>query len=267
MEVFVVTVKKVLILARSIGTSESLFFNRTDSEYSTAVMARDVDAVAEGIEKSGFEAVVYAPKSAESTEFYTYYGKFVKKAKVLLDENALRDALPEVCAAILLGVPAKAGTLHAFMDGTYSSDWLDYYIDGRRCGEIAVYNAVLNCNGVSVVEVIGDKAVCDEAKEEIGDITTVVTKTAESRFFAKAVAAPDILRKTMTDATENALKNIPETDKPRRNYEVEIEFMREDYLEDFLFMKNVTGFRRVGARRLKKIVDKPYSFKEFFGVL
>lgn len=48
---------------------------------------------------------------------------------------------------------------------------------------------------------------------------------------------------------------------------VEIEFMREDGLEDFLYVRSTCGFVRTGARRLQKRIDATKSLTEFLGVL
>ncbi len=267
MEVAVVTVKKILIIARNAGSGELTYYNRIDSEFSEMAMAQDADAIAEGILQSGYIPVVYAPRATYGKDYYAHYARFVKKATVLYTAGDLATELPEISAAVLSGVPAKAGTCNAFMDETFAPRFRDYYIGGKAVGEIGIYKTFLAMNGIKIIGFMGDKAACDEAKAELKNVFTVVTKTATSRFCANAKLTADEVRQKATSETKTALtdftagkfSNLAEAN-------VGIEFMREDDLEDFLFVNDGCGFVRTGARRIGKTVKRTRNLCDFTGI-
>lgn len=267
MEVVVAAVKKILIIARNAGASELTMFNRIDSEFSEQAMARDVSALASGINEAGFKAVVYAPGATYDKEYYAHYSRFVENAEILYDEDMLEAVLPEVAAAILAGVPAKAGTENAFMDSTFAPRWRDCYIDGARSGEVGLYRTFLAGKRIPIIGVVGDEAVTREAREEIPDAFVVVTKTAKTRFYATETEPAGELRAKMTTAAAEACASLGKVKIPEpKEIREEIEFMREDDLEDFTFINRNGGFERTGARRLAKTVRVGARLSDFTGV-
>lgn len=266
MEVVAVTVKKILIIARNAGSGELTYYNRIDSEFSEMAMARDADAIAEGILQSGYTPVVYAPRATYDKNYYAHYARFIKKATVLYTAGDLATELPEISAAVLSGVPAKAGTSNAFMDETFAPRFRDYYIDGKTVGEIGIYKTFLAMNGIKIIGFMGDKAACEEANAELGNVFTVVTKTATSRFCANAKLTADEIRQKATSETKTALADFTAEKfvKPAAA-NVGIEFMREDDLEDFLFVNDGCGFIRTGARRVAKTVKNTRNLPDFTG--
>lgn len=259
--------KKILIIARNAGSGELTYYNRIDSEFSEMAMARDADAIAEGILQSGYIPVVYAPRATYGKDYYAHYARFIKKATVLYTAGDLATELPEISAAVLSGVPAKAGTGNAFMDETFAPRFYDYYIDGKTVGEIGIYKTFLAMNGIKIIGFMGDKAACDEANAELGNVFTVETKSAPSRFCANVVMSADEIRKKATSETKSALADFTAEKfvKPAA-VNVVIEFMREDDLEDFLFVNDGCGFVRTGARRVEKTVKSTRNLCDFTGI-
>lgn len=259
--------KKILIIARNAGSGELTYYNRIDSEFSEMAMARDADAIAEGILQSGYIPVVYAPRATYGKDYYAHYARFIKKATVLYTAGDLATELPEISAAVLSGVPAKAGTGNAFMDETFAPRFYDYYIDGKTVGEIGIYKTFLAMNGIKIIGFMGDKAACDEANAELGNVFTVETKSAPSRFCANVVMSADEIRKKATSETKSALADFTAEKfvKPAA-VNVVIEFMCEDDLEDFLFVNDGCGFVRTGARRVEKTVKSTRNLCDFTGI-
>ena len=81
-------------------------------------------------------------------------------------------------AAIFIGYHARAGTPNAVLAHTSNGNVVDFAINGVSLPE-AGYNAlVAGLYGVAVVFVAGDRAFVDQARELLGPIEAVATKSA-----------------------------------------------------------------------------------------
>src|SRR5687767_14008086 len=106
--------------------------------------------------------------------------------------NGALDFLPgldESFAGIFcVGYHAMAGTLNGFLDHTQSSaSWLNYYLNGRRCGELAQVAVWAGSYGISMLLVTGDQAACDEAHEFFQPVETVAVKQGIGRQHARCI--------------------------------------------------------------------------------
>lgn len=92
-------------------------------------------------------------------------------------------------AAMFIGYHARAGTLHATIDHTYTSRVYEARLNGQPVGELALNAALAGIYGVPVALVSGDQAVANEARALLGsEVETVVVKEAVGRFAARSVA-------------------------------------------------------------------------------
>ncbi len=88
-----------------------------------------------------------------------------------------------------IGYHAKAGTIKATLDHTYTSRILDVRLNGLSVGEVGINAALAGAFGVPVALVSGDDAVAAEAHSLLGDgVRTVTVKEAVSRHSAHSVA-------------------------------------------------------------------------------
>ncbi len=80
---------------------------------------------------------------------------------------------------ILLGYHAMGGTPEAILEHTMSSaGWQNFWINGRRSGEIALDAAIAADHGVPTILVTGDDKACAEARRFLPGVETAVVKEA-----------------------------------------------------------------------------------------
>ncbi len=109
-------------------------------------------------------------------------------------------------AAIFVGYHAKAGTRNGVLDHTSSGNVTDVSVNGISFPE-AGYNALFaGQHNVPVVFVAGDQAVCDQAKELLGQVETVAVK--EGIGGAALNLHPAVAREKIRAGVEKALRNL-----------------------------------------------------------
>src|SRR5918911_3015798 len=91
-------------------------------------------------------------------------------------------------AALFVGMHAMAGTADGVLNHTVSGvDWQNLWFNGTRVGETGINAALCGNWGCPVVLVTGDRAVCREARELLGDgLTTVEVKEGLGRLRARS---------------------------------------------------------------------------------
>jgi D-amino peptidase len=156
-------------------------------------------------------------------------------------------------AALFVGMHAMAGTPDGVLSHTVSSQaWQNLRFNGTPVGETGINAALCGNWGCPVLLVTGDRAVCREGRELLGEgLTTVEVKVGLGRFSARNIPAVRA-RELIEDGAKRALKDlkaVPPYD-PGRPCEIEIEFTSPDRLEEYRNRKNVevTGARSIVAR-------------------
>lgn len=153
-----------------------------------------------------------------------------------------------------VGGHAMAGTPNAFLDHTQSStSWYNYYLNGRKCGEIGQFACIAGHFGVPMLLVAGDRACCAEAADFFPGVTTVEVKYARARNTA-VVMAPERAQQLIREGARKAIGLIG-TVKPfviEPPIEVKLELYRADYADGFAAHR---GTERVDARCVRKVVD------------
>ena len=112
-------------------------------------------------------------------------------------------------AALFVGMHAMAGTADGVLSHTVSGQaWQSLRFNGTLVGETGINAALCGHWGVPVVLVTGDRAVCMEAKELLGDgLTTVEVKQGLGRFSAR-MKTPREARELIEAAAKNALSDL-----------------------------------------------------------
>ena len=88
------------------------------------------------------------------------------------------DAIETFDGLILLGYHAMAGTREAILEHTMASRvWQNFWLNGRKCGEIGIDSAIAGEHGVPTIMVSGDDKTCREAEEFIPGVVTAPVKT------------------------------------------------------------------------------------------
>ena len=112
-------------------------------------------------------------------------------------------------AALFVGMHAMAGTADGVLNHTVSgADWQNLWFNGTSVGETGINAALCGTWGCPVVLVTGDRAVCREATELLGDgLTTVEVKEGLGAFTARMLA-PKRARELVEDGAKQALANL-----------------------------------------------------------
>src|SRR6266516_6657888 len=147
-----------------------------------------------------------------------------------------------VDAALLVGMHAMAGTADGVLSHTVSGQaWQNLRFNGTLVGETGIQAALCGHWGCPVVLVTGDRAVCVEAKELLGDgVTTVEVKQGLGRFSAR-MKTPREARELIEEGAKKALSDlsaVPPYD-PGRPCEIAIEFTTPDRLQEYVNRKGV----------------------------
>ena len=139
-------------------------------------LAWDVNACVEGCLAGGARRSSFAtPTPAASTSPLDLLDP---RAEYVQGSSA-RQRMPDIASfdgLILIGYHAMAGTPGAVIDHTWSYGWQNFYINGRKSGEIALEAGIAGDNGVPILMVSGDDKACAEAKALLKDVITVQVK-------------------------------------------------------------------------------------------
>ncbi len=160
-------------------------------------------------------------------------------------------------ATFFLGAHAMAGTQNAFLDHTQNSgSWYNYYINGRRSGEMAQWAMVAGHFDVPLIMMSGDEAAVREAHDFFGEIECVAVKRGVGRNNAKLYDAAES-REKIYQAAYSAVKSLAEGKKyrPYKPFfpaEIMLELYRADYCDDL--HRAYPWCERLDARTLRAVI-------------
>ena len=156
-------------------------------------------------------------------------------------------------AALFVGMHAMAGTADGVLSHTVSGQaWQSLRFNGTLVGETGINAALCGHWGVPVLLVTGDRAVCKEGRELLGDgLTTVEVKEGLGRFSARMLP-PARARELIEEGARKALSDLSAVAAydPGSPSEIAIEFTTPDRLQEFANRKGVevTGPKSLVAR-------------------
>jgi D-amino peptidase len=156
-------------------------------------------------------------------------------------------------AALFVGMHAMAGAADGVLSHTVSGQaWQNLRFNGTPAGETGINAALCGHWGVPVVLVTGDRAVCAEGRELLGDgLTTVEVKEGLGRFSARMLT-PSRARELIEEGAKKALSDLSAVAPydPGRPCEIEIDFTTPDRLQEYVNRKGVevTGSRSIVVR-------------------
>jgi len=140
-------------------------------------MVWDVNACVDGCVRGGAGRVVV--RDAHYTGFNLIWEELDPRAEYIQGRSGLQR-MPDIQsfnAVILLGYHAMAGTPQAILEHTMSSGaWQNFWMNGVKCGEVAIDAGIAGDHGVPVIMVSGDDKVCAEAERFIPGVVTAVVK-------------------------------------------------------------------------------------------
>jgi D-amino peptidase len=156
-------------------------------------------------------------------------------------------------AALFVGMHAMAGAADGVLSHTVSGQaWQNLRFNGTPVGETGINAALCGRWGVPVVLVTGDRAVCAEGRELLGDgLTTVEVKEGLGRFSARMLN-PSRARELIEEGAKKALSDLSAVAPydPGKPCEIEIDFTSPDRLQEYANRKGVevTGSRSIVVR-------------------
>ncbi|MBP2703348.1 M55 family metallopeptidase [Microbispora sp. RL4-1S] len=114
----------------------------------------------------------------------------------------------DFAAACFGGYHARAGV----RDGVLNHTWMgreihNVYLNGEICGETRLVAGFAGSLGVPVALVAGDEAVCEEARDLLGDVETVAVKKGIDRFSAELLP-PSVAHRRLRQGATRALGRL-----------------------------------------------------------
>jgi len=114
---------------------------------------------------------------------------------------------------ILLGYHAMAGTPAAILEHTISSSkWQNFWLNGKKSGELAIDAAIAGDYKVPTIMVSGDDKVCREARRFIKGVVTAEVKkglAVEGGILLPKEKAHEVIRKSAANAVKRCKKIKP----------------------------------------------------------
>jgi len=233
-----------------------------NSEYVTGRLMADVNAAVDGAFAGGADHVTVLDSHGGGNNFDLN----------LLDKRAEFDTKPNkkwwgiidasYYGTFFIGAHAMAGTLNGFLDHTQSSASVyNYYINGRKTGELGQWAMVCAHYGVPLIMMSGDLAAAAEASQFFPGVETAAVKTGVSRSRAKLVPceiALELIRKAAKRAVEKPDEDRIKPFAPLLPMELKLEFTRADYCD---YAASGPGVERIDARTARKI---SHSYQDFW---
>lgn len=128
-------------------------------------------------------------------------------------------------AALFIGYHAGMGARAAILDHTYSGAVVGQVtVNGRVLNETGINALVCGAYDTPVALVAGDERCCAEAREILGDVETVVTKWAITRYSARSLH-PTESCKRIREAAARAVKRKGEPFRLAPPYDLRIRFL------------------------------------------
>jgi D-amino peptidase len=160
---------------------------------------------------------------------------------------------------------ARAGTADGVLSHTVSAlAWQSLRFNGTAVGETGINAALCGHWGCPVLLVTGDRAVCREATELLGDgLTTVEVKVGLGRYSARNLTAVRA-RELIEAGAKQALQDVQAVQPydPGRPCEIEIDFTTTDRLTEY---RNRRGVEQTGPLTLVSCADDWWTaWSQFF---
>ncbi|WP_061297105.1 M55 family metallopeptidase [Herbidospora cretacea] len=168
-------------------------------------------------------------------------------------------------AAVFAGYHARAGVSHGVLNHTWMGKEIqNVSLNGEICGETRLVAAYAGFVGVPVALVTGDEAVCDEARELLGDVETVAVKTGIDMFAAELLPI-EVAQRKIEEGAARALNRLPDF----RPYVVEPPYTLEVEWNSTAIASAcgiIPGTRRNGARHTEFTTTDYREIMALFGI-
>lgn len=140
-------------------------------------LTMDVNACVDGCLAGGATKVMV--RDAHGCGYHFIWEELDSRAEYVQGRSPV-ERIPGIASCdglILLGYHAMAGTPAAILEHTWSSkNWQNFWINGKKCGEIALDAGIAGDHGVPTIMVSGDDKACNEARQFIKSVITAQVK-------------------------------------------------------------------------------------------
>ncbi len=239
-----------------IGSIEDVDREKEDYEESCRKLMLDANAAAEGAFSGGASAVYALDGHGGGKNFLPD----MLDKRAVIEKRRMTQALSEgkaYDAVAVIGAHAMAGTINGFLDHTQNSkSWFNYYVNGKKLGEIAQWALWAGSRDIPIIMVSGDEAACAEARAFPGNVETAPVKQGLGRN--RALLYPEAeSRKKITEAVKKALKNYKNFSpfKMITPLDIRLELYRSDMADEI--MSRRPDYERIDARTIRRVSDNP----------
>lgn len=220
-------------------------------EYSVKRLMMDINAAIEGAFEGGASYIKVIDGHGGGGNFDE--SLLDKRAEVYRKKES--KGLDETYDGIIVvGAHAMAGTINGFLDHTQSStSWFNYWVNGKRTGELGQWAMWAAHYKVPIIMVSGDEAACREAYDFFGDVECAPVKRGRGRNSAILLdndEALERIRKAAFISISLVGKAKPYT--PILPAELKLELYRSDYCDK---LANKPGVERIDARTVRKVIN------------
>jgi D-amino peptidase len=185
--------------------------SRTGKDYDRfrRIMTEETDAAIEGAVAAGATEIVVRDSHGSARNILP--DLLNRHARLIRDwsggPKGMMEGIDESFdAVIFIGYHAKAGTPNALLEHTSSGDVADFSINGISMPE-AGYNALIaGYYDVPVVFAAGDRALCEQVEDLLGDVETVAVK--EGIGAAALTLHPEVSHERIRLGVQRALRNL-----------------------------------------------------------
>ena len=213
---------KILIAADMEGITGVTNWEQVDPNHSEyprfrRLMTGDVNAAIRGVCEAGADQVLVTDGHDRGTNILLE--ELDKRARLICGDFSplamIQGVDQDVDGVIFVGYHARAGSQNGILDHTWSSRRVaNLWLNDLLVGEYGLNGAVAGHFNVPVLMLSGDQTACAQASELLGNIETVVVKTAISRMAAECLP-PNITEALIQKSASKAVRRLKAGEAPR----------------------------------------------------
>jgi len=247
---------------------EDVSRNGKDYGYFREVMTRETNAAIDGALEAGATEIIVRDSHGSARNLLPEM--LNKNSKLIRDWSggfmSMMEGIDETFdAAIFIGYHAKAGTPNAILEHTMSSrNIIDVSINNVSMPEAGINALIAGHYDVSVVFVAGDKALCDQANNLLGEVGTVAVKKGLGN--AALNLHPEVSREKIRAGVKDALLNLGKF-KPYKlaaPYTLVVKFKNEEIVNEKSLQP---GIKRTGDWELTYKSDDIWDIIKTFSLM
>jgi D-amino peptidase len=250
---------KILIACDMEGITGVTNWNHVDPNHAEyprfrRLMTADVNAAVRGVCEAGVNEILVTDGHAYGTNILLE--ELDPYAHLICGDYSplamIQGVDQGVDGVIFVGYHARAGSQNAILDHTWSSKRVaNLWLNDILVGEYGINGAVAGHFNVPVLMLTGDQTACAQASELLGNIETVVVKTAISRMAAECFP-PQFTEENIQKTASQAVRRLKQGNAPKPfiispPVQVTLDFFNSDQADQAALLP---GSRRADGRRL-----------------